>query len=56
MLMDMFPSEDEFVLDNPAIVFEINEWMEMEQFKVNLNTVEAIYCDHFGHLNLCKTL
>ena len=34
MLTAMYPSEDELVLDNPAIVFEINEWMEREQFKV----------------------
>ncbi len=35
MLTAMFPSEEELSLDNPAIVGEINEWLEKEQFKVN---------------------
>ena len=41
MLTAMYPSEDELVLDNPAIVFEINEWMEREQFKVKQAALTA---------------
>ena len=34
MLSAMFPSDEELSLDNPAIVGEINEWLEKEHFKV----------------------
>ena len=34
MLTAMFPSEDELLLDNPAIICEINDWIEHHQFKV----------------------